>query len=347
MKNRRNLAILSVLMILALLFTGCSAKASDMAMTESAPGIAVGGTTTSGSGSSMNYYDSIAPSTPAEKPSLDVSYDSALKGDLSYGSSSNAIGGNEAAATERKLIKNANFTMETLEYDKTVQMIQDLVNQSGGYIQNSSVSGNGANYKESYSSRSASFVLRIPADRLGAFTAALEQCGSITRSNEYVDEVTDTYYDVTARLETLQIQEDRLLVMLGKATELKDLITLESALSDVRYEIERYQGQLRRLDDQIAMSTVNISVYEVYTYTPTYTTPKTLGERLSQSFSRGVEDLVEGFEDFLVWFVRNIFVFAIWAVIITVAVIILRRRIRKMKQRPIITVEEQPDERNK
>lgn len=338
MKNRRYLSSLSILMILALLFTGCSAKAAmDSVNMESAGGA----------------YDAVKPMEPSAAPmpspvpTPDVSYDASMKGDLSYGSTTESVGGNEAAQTERKLIKNANFTIETLEYDKTVQMIQDLVNQSGGYIQNSSVSGNGANYKNDYSSRSANFTLRIPADRLGAFTEALSACGSIIKSNEYVDEVTDTYYDVTARLETLKLQEERLLAILAKATELKDVITLESALSDVRYQIERYQGQLRRLDDQISMSTVNIYVSEVYTYTPTYTTPKTLGERLSQSFTRGLEDLVDSFENFLVWFVRNVFTLAIWTVIIILAVVVVRRRIRKMRSKSSPAAETEPKETEK
>lgn len=340
MKKRNIASILSLVMVLALL-AGCSSKAmANDAMMESAPGASAGG---------MSYdkptempAPSPAPIAPSS-PSLDAEY---VKGDLNYGASSDTVGGNEAAQTERKLIKNANFTLETLEYDKTIQMIQELANRSGGYVQNSSVSGNGANYKEGYSSRSANFTLRIPADRLGEFTSALAECGSITRSNEYVDEVTDTYYDVTARLETLRLQEDRLLAILEKATELKDVITLESALSDVRYQIERFQGQLRRLDDQISLSTVTIYVSEVYTYTPTYNTPKTLGERLSQNFQRGVEDLVDSFEYFLVWLARNVFNLVIWAVIIVLAVTFLRRRIRKLRRKTAVA-EPAPDEQSK
>ena len=110
---------------------------------------------------------------------------------------------------------------------------------------------------------------------------------------------------------------------------------------------ERYQGQLRRLDDQISMSTVNIYVSEVYTYTPTYTTPKTLGERLSQSFTRGLEDLVDSFENFLVWFVRNVFTLAIWTVIIILAVVVVRRRIRKMRSKSSPAAETEPKETEK
>lgn len=338
MKNRRYLSAFAILMVLALLFTGCSSSSKMEAATDSY----YNGGYASPSTPSDPGYPSEQPMAPSPMP--EVSYDK--NADLSYGSSS-TVGGNEAAQTERKLIKNANFTMETLEYDETIKGINELVIQSGGYIQNSSVSGSGANYKEGYSSRSANFTLRIPADRLGEFTTALAACGSITKSNEYVDEVTDTYYDVSARLETLRVQEDRLVAILEKATELKDVITLESALSDVRYQIERYQGQLRRLDDQIAMSTVTIYVSEVYNYTPTYTTPKTLGERLSQSFSRGVEDLVDGFESFLVWLVRNIFNLVIWAVIIVLVILVLRRRIRRNKAKSAMMVELPPDETNK
>jgi hypothetical protein len=106
MKKRNIASILSLAMVLALL-AGCSSKAvANDAMMEMAPSVSTG---------SGMYYDkpmempspSPAPMAPSA-PSLDAEY---VKGDLNYGTSSDSVGGNEAAQTERKLIKNANFTM--------------------------------------------------------------------------------------------------------------------------------------------------------------------------------------------------------------------------------------------
>jgi len=74
----------------------------------------------------------------------------------------------------RKLIKEANISIETKEYDEFISNLEKEIKNSGGYIQKSEVSGN-SNYNRRY----AEIVVRIPADRLDSFTNLVSTLGNI------------------------------------------------------------------------------------------------------------------------------------------------------------------------
>ena len=87
--------------------------------------------------------------------------------------------------------------------------------------------------------------------------------GNVISSSRSQENVTTQYTDYEARLESLNIQEERLLAMLEESGDLESLIALESRLSEVRYEIESIERNLRNLDQRIAYSTVNLEIQEV------------------------------------------------------------------------------------
>jgi len=231
----------------------------------------------------------------------------------------------------RKLIKNGNFILETLDFDKTIADIEALVSSLGGYVQNSNVSGTGAVTSGYVQSRKATYTFRLPVGGFGSFEASLATCGAVTSRNVYVDEVTEYYYDTEARLSSLQLQEQQLLTLMEKADKLDSVITLQKELSNVRYEIERLQGTLRRLDNQIAYSTINVTIREVQEPTVIKTPPKTLGQRISYAFNDTWDYIVESAENFVVFFLGNILLLVFWAAIIFVALLIIARRIRRRK----------------
>jgi len=129
-------------------------------------------------------------------------------------------------------------TLETLEYDRTLEEMLRVVRESGGYVQNSRTTGAGALGGGSYYTRNASFTLRVPAENLESFNALLGELGSVTSEHVYVEEVTDYYYDLSSRLEALEIQRDRLEEMLANASSVEEMIVINDSLSGVQYEIE-------------------------------------------------------------------------------------------------------------
>jgi hypothetical protein len=180
-----------------------------------------------------------------------------------------------------------------------------------------------------------------------SFEDGLASCGgAILSRNVFVDEVTDYYYDTEARLKSLQTQEDQLMKLLEKADKLEVIIQLQNELSNVRYQIESMQGTLRRLDSQVAYSTVTINVREVYESTAIQAPPKTLGQRIAYTFSNTWDNIVDGVEDFVVFVAGNILLLVFWGAIIAVVITIVVRRIRRRKIRKTVIKPETEDESN-
>ena len=220
------------------------------------------------------------------------------------------------AAANQKIIYSVYLNMETMEYDKSLTTVQDLTAEFGGYIQTSSLSGQGIN---NYSqTRYASYILRIPAINLNGFLLKIPAAGSITNQQNTGEDVSDQYFDTDAHLTTLKTTEKRLLSILEKTGELKDIIELENALSNTRYEIELLEGRLRRLDSHISYSTVTINLDEVMKYTPINEMPKTLGERISLRFEQSLKSIKYSFEDFAVWFVGGMPVFILILLVLAI-----------------------------
>lgn len=308
--------IISLVILCLVLFTACSSTSKE-AMYDSSVG-----SSSSDYYGDKNYYDApmeVYPESPGmAEDSVDASSSSVSPDTL---------------VTERKLIKNGSFTIETLDYEKTVSSIEQLVASCGGYIQDSNVSGTGAvTYGKGNQYRYATYTIRIPSEGFGNFESALASCGSILRRNVNVSEVTDYYYDSEARLKSLQTQEAQLLELLEKADKLDSIIQLQKELSNVRYQIESLQGTLRRLDSQIALSTITIYVNEVTEPTIITEAPKTLGQRISYTFKSTWHDIVESVKDFVVFFIGNIIIIAIWCVVIVGAFFTIRAIIKRRKK---------------
>ena len=312
----KKIRVLSLVFLCVFLFAACSSTSKN-AMYESAVG-----SSSSDYYGDKNYYDApmeVAPESPdMTEDALDAS-GSSVSPDI--------------IVSNRKLIKNGSFTIETLNYEKTVAAIEQLVESCGGYIQNSNVNGTGAaTYGKGSQLRYATYTIRIPAEGFGNFEYALASCGSILKRNVNVNEVTDYYYDSEARLKSLQTQETQLLELLEKADYLDAIIQLQKELSNVRYQIESLQGTLRRLDNQIALSTITIYVSEVTEPTITTEAPKTLGQRISYTFKSTWHDIIEWAKDFIVFFLGNIVIIAIWCVIIAGAFFTIKHLIKRKKR---------------
>jgi hypothetical protein len=244
--------------------------------------------------------------------------------------------GNAAPADiARKLIRNVDLSLETREFDAAVEEINKLVSELGGYIEYSDVSGRSLDYKGDYYRRSANFVARIPAEKLTQATDAIGALCNVTSRSERVNDITDAYYDVDGRLRTLRVEEERLLALLEKAEKLEDMLTIESHLSDVRYQIEKLTGQLNRYDSQVNYSTVNMYLQEVVEYTNQKSEPITFGQRIGNAFENSLKfigDFGEGLVVMLVGVLPFLLVYGGVAVVVALVVIKLVRKAKAKKR---------------
>ena len=224
-----------------------------------------------------------------------------------------------------KIIYTASLALETKEFDDASKALATLVADMGGYFESKTV--NQGYY------RSMDAVVRVP---VANFTAFLDRAGETAHAvnrSEYLDDVSEAYYDQESRLTTQRVKLERLQELLGKAEDMADIITIESAISDTELEIEYLTGSLRKYDSQINYSTVTLSLSEVYRLSTDDEVPMTFGQRLASAFSTGCQRGVEGLEDFAVSVARNWVGLLIWAAILAAAVLLIRRWLRKKAAR--------------
>lgn len=106
----------------------------------------------------------------------------------------------------------------------------------------------------------AELTVRIPADRTDAFIDGLENIGELTEITTNRDDVTMRWQDLDARIAALRASVDRLRALMAGATNTADLIAAEEALSTRQGELDSLTGQKRLLDDQIALSTLTLTI---------------------------------------------------------------------------------------
>ena len=228
----------------------------------------------------------------------------------------------------RKLIRTIYLSLQTTEFDSVLSDLSAKTTELGGYIENSSISGNSYYYQ---STRYASYTIRIPSDQLDQFVDIVGELGNVTQKNESVEDVTLQYVDVESRKKALETEQERLLELLSQAENMEDLLAIESKLSDVRYELENYGSQLRMLDNQIDYSTVNVDVDEVERVTDTG--EKSFFGEIKDRFGDSLYTVGRDMRGFVIVVLGSLPILIVWAVIIIVVVLVVKKIRKRRKQK--------------
>ena len=268
--------------------------------------------------STAAYDSAMAPVEEAamEAPIADESYKAVPEAEnASSGSQSQAV-----PQTGRKLIKNVNMSVETQEFNAVLSTVRNKVISLGGYIESMDIGENG--YSITDTTHYANITARIPADQLDGFVENVETITNMISKSETVQDVTLQYVDIESHKKMLLAEQDSLLRLLEKAETIEDIITIEGRLSEVRYQIESMESQLRTYDNQIDYSTVYLYVTEVERLTPPE--EKEIGDRIAIGFWENVYKVQEGLKEFFIWVVINIPYIIVLLIVLLILLILIR-----------------------
>ncbi|MBR5473384.1 MAG: DUF4349 domain-containing protein [Clostridia bacterium] len=222
--------------------------------------------------------------------------------------------------SSRKLIKEVSLSVDTKDYDNYIESIRKNVTSSGGYIESS----NESNYSEL---RTFTATIRIPVGKTDSFTEFASQNVTVNSRSENIQDVTEEYVDVEARIKVYKAEEESLIEIMKQANNVTDLLSVKESLAEVRAKIESYTAQLNSLENKTDYSTITLTVHEV--------------EREVKSegyWSKIGNNIVNGFKN-VGKFITGLFAFALSAipylslpVIITVIIIIAVRISEKKKK---------------
>lgn len=155
------------------------------------------------------------------------------------------------------IIRTGQVQIEVKALEPAIEQVQQLAQRVFGFIANSSIqSGEGQR-------RQATLQLKVPASRYHEAMAGLSGIGKLVSSTTDAQDVGEEYVDVSARVSNARRLEERLINLLATRTgKLEDVLAVERELARVREEIERYEGRLRYLRSQAAMSTLTVTLTE-------------------------------------------------------------------------------------
>jgi len=141
------------------------------------------------------------------------------------------------------LIYTASVTMAVYQVEVALEGVEQAARDAGGYL----------------SVRlDTSITVRVPRDHFDDTIARIEKLGDVTHRDIKAQDVTDEYVDLQARLKNAYAMRDRLTELLARAA-VKEAIDIEKELGRVTEEIERMEGRMKLLRDQIAFSTITVS----------------------------------------------------------------------------------------
>lgn len=184
----------------------------------------------------------------------------------------------------RKLTRHGELTFECNRIEKARPKVEEAIARFNGYLDHEALSSYGK-----YTS--LALTIRVPAEHFDAMIAAISTgSGRVVERSIRIKDVTDDYLDTETRLAVKHELEARYRSLLGQAENVKEILAIEEQIGTLREEIESAEAHIRRYDDRIAYSTLEIRLNELTRGIP---------PRFAKHFRNGVGN---GWQN-LVWFI--------------------------------------------
>ena len=231
------------------------------------------------------------------------------------------------AAADRKIIRNADLTIEVASPTDTQHRIVSIAERHGGFIVTSEAKqrDGGDPAKRTLDIK---LVVRIPESQFGPTLDQIRGLTTnLTHENITGQDVTEEFIDLEARIKAQKALEGQFMQIMKQTGKIADALEVQSQLADVRSEIESLEGRKRFLENRSSLSTITVNIHAPK---PIITVTET-GFR--QSMRDAVSEAVEIGSNIVIFFVR----FAIVMVPITLLVLLpggllLRYFIRRAKR---------------
>jgi hypothetical protein len=217
-----------------------------------------------------------APHEPQREMVVSEAEDAASYASSGTGNRLSLVSEQAYAAQERLIIRNADLAVVVDDTVETLEAIEGLVAEAGGWVVNSSV-------WETSGVKRGSVTVRVPADELDPFLDEIHALANeVTNESISGQDVTEEYVDLQAQLSNLEATADRVRGFLDEARDVEEALAVNVELSRLEGEIERITGRMQYLERSARFSSVSIEI------TPDeLAQPVTIGRWQPQGTARG------------------------------------------------------------
>ena len=316
------LVVLSLILVFSMLLSGCNPKNAN-------------------TGASSRYLEDVYATYDgdyeyeelAEAAMMDYAADSSAAYESKAVPAASASQNSEPAQ-KRMVRKSASINIQVMDPLAAAQEIIDLTEKMGGFVVSSSST------QEYYSNDiylpRAELSIRVPSEHLLEMLEFIENRTTDTAkyvSNKriYGVDITSEYVDTKSRLTSLEKTRDKLYEIMDTAKNAEEALEVYNHIADVESDIEVYKGQIKYMEESVALSSIDIKVNSIKP-APIQTVQKwSLGEVIKDAFG----SLLESGKDVIEWLIYFIIavlpILALLALPVVLVVWLIRKAIRKNK----------------
>lgn len=222
------------------------------------------------------------------------------------------------AAYPRKLIKNGSVRFKTDDIGESYRTITNAVRKYEGYIADE----RSYDYK---TSTGIDLTIRVPADKFDNLLSEIitgENVKKIEEKSTSINDVTEEFIDIEARLKVKKESELKLLELLKQSKSVSDIVSINEQLTNLRADIESIEGRLKYLENQVNFSTLTVNFHK-----ETKVSGRFLSE-LATGFSEGWQIFLR-----LLTLLSYLWVIIVFIIIAWRLALYIRRRRRNLKQK--------------
>lgn len=216
-------------LLTALVLAGCSGGGSDSAASSAGATAAVA-----------------SAAVPAAAPA-----DSAAK-------ATQQLTAKAAALEPRRQVRTGDLSVRVADVVTAVARSRSLATAAGGYVGDERTLTDPQ--PQGSATTSSSMTLRVPEAQLDRVMGQVAALGSVLSRATSATDVSGTYVDTQARLQTQRESVARVRALLAKATTIGQVVQVEGQLSGRTAELEALEARLANLDDQTTLATLKVSL---------------------------------------------------------------------------------------
>jgi len=162
----------------------------------------------------------------------------------------------ETPATTPQLIKKAELSVVVKSIDTSTKSVTEIVKKQQGDI----LGFQNQKPPDSSIRQTARVEIRVPQAKLETTLDTLAKLGSVQNRGLTAEDVTTQLVDNDARLRNLRKSEEVVLKIMERSGSVGDVLKAAQELSNIRESIERIDAELKSLRNQVAYSTINLTL---------------------------------------------------------------------------------------
>ena len=156
-----------------------------------------------------------------------------------------------SAATDRSIIYTVDLAISVDDVLAAANRAAAAAVTAGGYVENEQVNGE----------HDAVLTLKVPSAGHQETVAELETLGEVTSRGRGTEDVTQEVVDVASRIESQRASIARIRALLAEATQLADVVSIESELAGREADLDALLSRQEQLAGLTSLATVTLHLY--------------------------------------------------------------------------------------